>query len=565
MTLKITETTPRTMVNVTFPDGRVFEGAKGTPVEDFVKVAYPQNDPPVIAAIVNKQMRELTYHANYDLSVTPITLAESDGLRIYRRSLSLLLVAAAHQLFPGIQILIDYGLNFGAFYFEISNYPPLTEDDLAKLQAHMAAIVAADVPIIKERVPLQKAIAYFETKGWDDKIRLMHTRRKDYLTLYGIGSLKDYMQGYMVPSTGYLSVFGVASYDGGYILQYPRTKTYHKIKPPVAYPKLVNVFNETRDWMTALDVYDVGKLNHIAESEKIQELVLVSEALHEQRISQIATLISSLGHIRMVTIAGPSSSGKTTFSKRLAIQLRSHGLKIMTIGLDDFIVNRDETPRDEEGDFDYESLYALDLALFNTVMLKLIKGEEVTMPKYNFITGMREWGETLKNTRDYLFIIEGIHGLNPALVSQIPPEQIFRVYVSALTQLNLDNHNRVATTDTRLLRRMVRDAAHRGYNATDTILRWPKVRKGEHKWIFPYQENADVLFNSAMLYEILVLKSLAEPLLLQVEHGKRAHREAKRLLTLLQWFDHLENTDIIPDNSILREFIGGSILRNYTP
>lgn len=563
--VNITQTSPRTTTHVTFPDGRVFEGPIGATVEDFTTAAFPENTPPIIACMVNNQMRELTYHVYTDLNVTPITLAESDGLRIYRRSLSLLLVAATEELFPDLQIVVDYGLNFGAFYFEISRHAPLTDDDLARLRARMQAMVEADISIKKERIPVPEAIAYFQEKGWDDKVRLMETRRKDYLTLYTLNNTKDYMQGYMVPSTGYLTKFDVARYGDGYILQYPRSRSFDRLRPPVEYPKLVSVFNETRDWMEKLDVYDVGKLNAIANSEKIRELILVSEALHEQRIAQVATLIARVGGIRLVTIAGPSSSGKTTFSKRLAIQLRSQGLRPMTIGLDDFIVNRDETPRDEDGDYDYESIHSLDLDLFNSVMLKLINGQEVTMPKYNFITGVREWGETLSVSDENVFIVEGIHGLNPALVSQLPPAQIFRVYVSALTQLNLDNHNRVATTDTRLLRRIVRDATYRGYTATDTILRWPKVRRGEHTWIFPFQENANVLFNSALLYELLVLKPLAEPLLLQVEPGKPAHREAKRLLSFLQWFETLKSTDIIPDNSILREFIGGSILRDYTP
>lgn len=562
----IIETTSRPTLQITFSDGRVFEGPKGATIESFTKVAYPEDNPPIIACMVNNQMRELTYHAFTDLKVTPITLAESDGLRIYRRSLSLLLTTAAEELFPNIRIIIGYGLNFGAFYFEIINHPPLNNAELAKLKEKMKALVEADLAIEKERVPLPEAEEYFKEKDWQDKLRLLQTRRKDYLTLYTINNTSDYMQGYMVPSTGYLKLFDVIPYGDGYALQYPRPRNYNGLLPPVTYPKLVAVFNEHRDWMQALDVYDVGKLNTIIQDDKIRELVLVSEALHEQRVSQIAMLIYSLGsEVRLVSIAGPSSSGKTTFSKRLAIQLRTHGLRLMTISLDNFIVNRTETPRDKDGDYDYESLYSLDLDLFNKVLLGLINGHSVTLPTYNFFTGEREWGETISVADDYIFIIEGIHGLNPELVSQIPDEQIFRIYVSALTQLNIDHHNRVPTTDTRLLRRIVRDAAHRGYTAKDTILRWPKVRSGEQKWIFPYQENADVLFNSALVYEMATLKPLAEPLLLQVEQGKPGYQEVKRLLSLMQWFDPLTNYDIVPDNSILREFIGGSILRDYTP
>ena len=293
------------------------------------------------------------------------------------------------------------------------------------------------------------------------------------------------MQGYMAPSTGYLKLFDLAIYSDGYVLQYPRLK-HDRLQPPVAYPKLVAVFNEYRRWMKALDVHDVGKLNALCHNQKMPELILVAEALHEQRIAQIGTTIAhKSGELRLISISGPSSSGKTTFSKRLAIQLRAHGLKLMTLSLDNFIVNRSESPRDEEGDYDYESLYSLDLDLFNDVLSGLIAGQEVILPKYNFYSGQREWGERLSVSADTILIIEGIHGLNPALVTGIPKSQIFRIYVSALTQLNLDHHNRVPTTDTRLLRRIVRDAAHRGYTAAETITRWPKVRRGEHTWIFP--------------------------------------------------------------------------------
>jgi uridine kinase len=556
---------PRPTIQITLPDGRVFEGPKGTTVETFMQAAYPENDQPIIACLVNRQMRELSYHVYTDLHVEPITLAQSDGLRIYRRSLSFLLIAAAAELFPEMRIIIGYGLNFGAFYFEVSDHPPLTNAELAKLKERMWALVDANLPIQKERVPLQEAIDYFTEKGWNDKLRLLQTRRKDYLVLYTLGQTRDYMQGYMAPSTGYLNTFDLNHYGDGYVLQYPLRTSYTAILPPVEYPKLVAVFNEYRDWMQALDVYDVGKMNSIVHTARMREIILISEALHEQRVAHIATTIAQQpDKARLILISGPSSSGKTTFAKRLAIQLKAVGLQLMAISLDNFFVNRTETPRDEEGDYDYESLYALDLKLFNDVMLKLLNGEAVTLPEYNFLTGQREQGDTISVGPEYLFIIEGIHGLNPELVARLPGEQIFRIYVSALTQLNLDHHNRVATTDTRLLRRIVRDAAHRGYTASDTINRWPKVRHGESTWIFPYQENADILFNSALVYELAAIKLLAEPHLLQIEPGKPGHSEAKRLLSFLQWFEPLE-ADSIPDNSILREFIGGSILRDYTP
>jgi uridine kinase len=297
----------------------------------------------------------------------------------------------------------------------------------------------------------------------------------------------------------------------------------------------------------------------------MREVILVSEALHEQRIARIASDIAEQHpQVRLVLIAGPSSSGKTTFSKRLSIQLLAHGIRPSTLGLDDFLVNREETPRDESGDYDYESLYALDLSLFNEVLLRLMAGEEVALPRYNFLTGLRETGDAIRISQDHVIIVEGIHGMNPDLVRDIPPGLIYRVYVSALTQLNIDQHNRVPTTDTRLLRRIVRDATYRGYSAADTIKRWESVRRGEKRWIFPYQEHADVMFNSALVYELGVLKPLAEPLLLQVKPRTPEHIEAKRLLSFLEWFISIE-PNLIPDNSILREFIGGSILRDYLP
>jgi uridine kinase len=315
--------------------------------------------------------------------------------------------------------------------------------------------------------------------------------------------------------------------------------------------------------MTKLGVKDVGALNQRIVDENLMDTILVSEALQELRIAQIATLLASLhGKVRLVLISGPSSSGKTTFSKRLSIQLMAHGIRPLALGLDDFIVDRDDTPLDEEGEYDFEHIDAFDLKHFNDVLLRLMKGEAVTLPRYNFIAGKREQAETISISDQHMIIIEGIHGMNPALVPHIPADTVFRIYVSAITQLNLDRHNRVATTDTRLLRRIIRDARHRGYTARDTIFRWPKVRRGEHKWIFPHQEHADVMFNSALVYELAVIKPIAEPLLLQIEPGKPEHVEAKRLLSFLQWFEPYSD-ELVPDNSLLREFIGGSILQDY--
>jgi uridine kinase len=429
----------------------------------------------------------------------------------------------------------------------------------------MREMVDADIPISKQRVPLDDALAYFEEKGQTDKITLLKNRKKDYLTLYTIGRAKDYYHGYMTPSTGYLQQFALRPYGPGFVLQYPRRERPTVIQEPVEYPKLVAVYNEYGEWMQMIGVPNVATLNHANEMGRIREVVLVSEALHEQRIARIASDIAEQQPlVRLVLIAGPSSSGKTTFSKRLSIQLLAHGIHPITLALDDFLVNREDTPLDEAGEYDFESLYSLDLPLFNDVLMRLMKGEEVTLPYYNFVTGLREKGPTIGISRNHVIIVEGIHGMNPELVRDIPSERIYRVYASALTQLNIDRHNRVPTTDTRLLRRIVRDATYRGYSATETISRWESVRRGEKQWIFPYQEHADVMFNSALVYELAVLKPFAHPLLLQVKPRTREHIEAKRLLSFLDWFVPVE-PDLIPDNSILREFIGGSILRDYTP
>lgn len=554
---------PRATAQIKFSDGQVLEGPLNLTIEQFVKAGNFPEEPAPMACLVNGQLRELTYHADKDLEVQLLTLADSDGMRVYRRSLSLLLVAVTHELFPEAQIIIEYGLNFGALYCEVEGRPPFSPDELKQIEARMRELVEADLPIAKERVSLEEARALFGKWKADDKLRLLKARRKPYITLYSINNYKGYMHGYKAPSTGYLKYFSLAPYSDGFVLRYPRSSLPNRLQPIVEYPMLVGVFNEYRDWMVKLGIDDVGTLNEVVTNGNLLQAVLVSEALQEQRIAQIATLLASVrDRVQLVLIAGPSSAGKTTFSKRLAIQLMAHGIRPITLGLDDFLVERVDTPLDEEGDYDYESLYAQDLELFNNALLGLMGGQTVTLPHYNFYTGAREQGEQVSISKEHMIIVEGIHGMNPDLVPYIPPKKIFRIYVSSLTQLNLDRHNRIATTDTRLLRRIIRDAQHRGYTAKDTISRWPKVRRGEHKWIFPYQENADIMFNSALVYELAVIKPLAEPLLLQIEPGKPEHVEAKRLLSFLQWFEPCP-ADFVPDNSILREFIGGSILRSY--
>jgi uridine kinase len=375
----------------------------------------------------------------------------------------------------------------------------------------------------------------------------------------------------MVPSAGYLRYFALHPYPPGFILRFPPRSSL-ELEPVVDYPKLIHVFREYGHTLRLLGIQDVGALNEAIQAGRTNEIILVAEALHEQRIAQIATQIaarcsqvrSSVGDLRLVLIAGPSSSGKTTFSKRLAVQLLANGVRPIAVEMDNYFVDRELTPRDERGNYNFEVLEALDLKLFNQQLLQLMAGEEVTLPKFNFVAGKREVGPTIQLGPDQILLVEGIHGLNPRLVPHIPPERVFRIYLSALTQLNIDRYNRVPTTDVRLLRRIVRDARTRGYTAADTIGRWESVHRGERDFIFPYQEHADVMFNSALVYELSVLKPFAEPLLLQIEPGKPGYTEAKRLLAFLQWFEPIP-TDPIPDNSILREFVGGSNLENFAP
>lgn len=555
---------PREMAQVWLPDNRILEAPVGTPLEDFLRATGLIDEKLVVGAIINGDMRELTYRIMSDSEVELVTMNSSDGMRIYRRSLSLLMVTAAHDLFPDASVYVDHSLTFGGYFCTVDGRPNFSPEELERIQAHMLEIVERDEPITKERIPLNDAIALFKERGNMGKVSLLASRKKNYLTLYQLDTMRDYFHGYMVPSSRYLKWFKLQHYQPGFILQYPLSDNPTQLSEFQDYPRLTAVFREYRKWLELMDVEDVGSLNETIRNGRIREVVLVAEALHEGKIAQIAQDIAEKPGIKLILIAGPSSSGKTTFSKRLSIQLKATGVRPVAIAMDNYFVNRSETPRDENGDYNFEALEALDRKLLNTNLLKLMNGEKIIQPRYNFITGFREEGPPMKLDRDQIILAEGIHGLNPDLVPDVPPDRIFRIYVSALTQLNLDNHNRVPTTDTRMIRRIVRDAANRGYSAADTISRWESVRRGEKTYIFPYQEHADVMFNSALVYDLAILKPMAETLLLQVEPGTPERIESKRLLTMLQWFEPCP-TELIPDNSILREFIGNSILADYEP
>lgn len=555
---------PRATAQVWLPNNQIMEAPVGTPLEIYLKAAHLVDGNLTVAAVINNDMRELHYRVTNDSEVDLVTMHDSDGMRVYRRSLSLLLVTAAHELFPQATVYVDHSLTFGGYFCTVHGRPNFEPDELAQIGARMREIVANDEPITKERVPLNEAIALFQSRRDMGKVRLLGSRRKDYLTLYQLRSVRDYFHGYMVPSAGYLRWFELHYYPPGFIIRFPRKTEPTSLLAFQDYPRLAAVFREYREWLELMDVQDVGGLNEAINSSRIQRIVLVAEALHEGRIAQIAHEIASRPGVKLVLIAGPSSSGKTTFAKRLSIQLWAAGVRPFALEMDNYFVAREQTPRDQTGQYDFEALEALDFELLSRHVLSLIEGQQVALPRYNFHTGMREQGPEARLHPDQIILAEGIHGLNPALVPDVPPEKVYRIYISALTQLNLDQHNRVPTTDTRMIRRIVRDATHRGYSATDTIRRWESVRRGEKEYIFPYQEHADIMFNSALVYDLAALKPLAEPLLLQVEPGTRERIEAKRLLALLQWFDPFP-TDLIPDNSILREFIGGSRLGHFEP
>jgi uridine kinase len=548
-----------------FADGEAYEGPAGTTLEEFMLAARPKTRGRIVAALLNGRLRELSYPLNSDALLIPVTMADSDGVRIYRRSLSFLMIAAAAACFPEHPITVEHSMPFGGYYCECGDHHVFSDEELQSLEAHMRKLVEADLPISQVKVPLDEALQLFRENGDLEKADLFAKRRKDYLTLYQLNDVRDYFHGFMVPRTSYMDLFALHRYNDGFILQFPRRHEPDQLQPFEDEPRLARVFHDYNDWLNNIGVPGVAALNRAVNDARAQEVILVAEAFHERQLASIAAQIAARrDRVKLIMISGPTSAGKTTFSKRLAIQLIALGISPVTIAMDNYFVDREITPRDQHGEFDFEALEAVDVLLFQTHLQALLAGHPIVQPVYNFYTGQREQGKELQLGPGDVLLIEGIHGLNPRVVEYIDPEAIYRIFISAFTQLNLDQHNRVATTDTRLLRRIVRDAAHRGYTAAATLRRWSSVRHGEKKHIFPYQNNADVFFNSALVYELSALKPLAQPLLLQVEPGSPERVEANRLLAFLQWFD-LIPTEAIPSDSILREFIGGSILAQFEP
>ena len=559
----IRQTQARSDVEIHLPDGRVYLGPRGTAVGVFLKAIPDLNEIPIMGAIVNGELRELTYPIEMDSRVQSLSMSDADGARIYRRSLIFLLEAAFEDLYPDALLAVDHSVASGGFFCQVAGRQQLTREELAALENHMREIVAADLPFQRFQMPLEEAIEYFKQKGQLVKVRLLRYRKKKHLMMYQLGTHRDYHHGYMVVSSGDIQWFSLNFMDDGFVIRYPRRHRPTELLPLPDSTQLLATFRQYGSWLEKLGISSVGALNDAISTNRIGEVILVSEALQTQQIAEIAAeIVDQREEKKIILIAGPSSSGKTTFSKRLAIQLLAHGISPYPVEMDNYFVDREKTPLDETGQYDYESIGALDRVSLSKHLNALIRGEEVQLPRYNFRTGKSEPGDVIRLEKDQLIILEGIHGLNPQLLQDIPEQHTFRIYVSCLTQLNLDSQNRISTTDTRLIRRIVRDSRERGYTAQQTIKQWESVRRGEKRNIFPYQDNANKMFNSALVYELSALRPLAEPLLRQVPFGTREHIEAKRLLALLEWFLPVD-TLYVPDNSILKEFVGGSLLKDF--
>lgn len=517
---------------------------------------YQKNyDSVIVLACVNGKLRELNKEVKKSGEVTFLTMADRDGKRTYRRSVTLLMQKAVENLWQDkVKVRVYYSLGEG-YYCELRGRDSDTEA-IEKIREEMRKLVNENLPIQKCSVKTEEAEQFFKDRGMKDKERLLHYRRSSRVNIYSLDGLEDYYYGYMVPSTGFLTLFDLEKYEEGFVLLFPNKNG--TMEPLQTSNKLYHTLRESRRWSRMLGVGTIGALNDAIAAGKGEQIILLQEALMEERIGALAEEIAQNKDAKFVMIAGPSSSGKTTFSNRLSIQLLAKGRKPHPIGLDDYYDDREKCPRDENGNLDFECLEALDVEQFNKDMTRLLAGECVDMPSFNFKTGKREYrGRKLQLGKDDILVIEGIHGLNDKLSYSLPAESKFKIYISALTQLNIDEHNPLPTTDCRLLRRIVRDARTRGTSARETIAMWDSVRRGEEKNIFPFQDSADVMFNSALLYEIAVLKVYAEPLLFQIPRDSAEYFEAKRLLKFLDYFLPLP-TEGIAQSSLVREFVGGS-------
>ncbi len=514
-----------------------------------------------VSAKVNNKVESLDFRVYYNKDIEFLDITSSSGMRTYVRSLFFVLVKAVEELYPQGNISLEHPISKG-YFCKLHIDRTIGLDDVQRIKQKMQEIIAADIPYTRTECHTEKVVRLFEERGMPDKARLLDTYGQLYSYYYQLGDTVDCYYSSLVPSTGYIHLFDIVKYYDGLLLRIPNRENPTKLEEVVKQEKMLEVFQEYHRWNQILGISTVGDLNVACNEGHATDLINVSEALQEKKIAQIADEITHRDQdgkrVKLVLISGPSSSGKTTFSKRLSIQLMTNGLKPYPISLDDYFVNRNDTPLDENGKHDFESLYAVDLPFFEEQLTTLLNGGEVGLPRYNFTTGKREMsGKKLRIDEHMILIIEGIHALNPALTSHIPNENKYKVYVSALTTILLDNHNYIPTTDNRLLRRIIRDYKYRNYSAEETIARWPSVRAGEEKWIFPYQENADAMFNSALLFELAVLKDYVEPVLRKVPNRCPEYSEAHRLLRFLNYFVSVQDKEL-PPTSLLREFLGGS-------
>ena len=510
-----------------------------------------------VSARVNNKVEGMHYRVYNSKDVEFLDMNSASGSRAYTRTLFFVLCKAVQDIYPNTDVVIDIPVSNG-FYVDIRLGRPVVDEDVNILRRRMQEIIDSKMPIRRFTVPTEEAIALFQEKGDVEKVKLLRTSGSIYTTYYKIGEYVDYYYGTLLTNTSQLYLFGLEKYYDGMLLRIPSVSNPDELGEMTRQDKMFDIFKEHHRWQEILGIRTVGDFNQAIDAGHATDIINISEALQEKKLAKIAEEIASRKGVKLVLLAGPSSSGKTTSCKRLSIQLAVNGLKPLQISLDDYFVDRDKTPKDENGDFDFESIYALNLGLLNEQFNALFRGEEVELPKYDFPSGKSvKSGKKLKLEPNNVLVVEGIHALNPELTAHVPEEQIFRVYASALTTILLDNHNYIPTTDNRLLRRIIRDYKYRGVSAQETIRRWPSVRSGENKWIFPFQENADAMLNTAMLYELSVLKMQAEPLLQQVPENCEEFAEAYRLLKFLKYFKGIPYNNL-PPTSLLREFLGGS-------
>ena len=541
--------------------GKEYEYPAGTKYAEIARDFQPEYDYTIVLANVNNKLRELFHVLHEDCTIEFEDLTGSSAHKAYKRSASLLLIKAFYDV-VGRECIDKFKIDFSigaAYYCSYEGKVPLTDDIVSRVKERMKQLVDEDIPIKKTASTLGKVKEIFHELGMTDKERLLKYRRSDRINIYSLDGYQDYFYGYMVPSCGYIKHFDLFKYDDGLMLQLPERNAPDVVPPFKDSPKLFATMNDAVKWGHMMEIDTVGDLNDAISEGLMNEVILVQEALMESRIAEIAKDIANRGDVKFVMIAGPSSSGKTTFSHRLSIELRAHGMRPHPIEIDNYFKNREDTPKDENGNYDFECLEAIDVEGFNKDMNALLAGETVELPRFNFKVGAREYkGDYLTLDESDILVCEGIHGLNDELSHTLPKESKYKIYISALTSLNVDEHNRVPTTDVRLMRRMVRDYYTRGSSVSRTLGMWLSVRRGEEKYIFPFQESADAMFNSAHIYEISALKTFVEPLLFGVEPDDPGYQEAKRLLKFLQYFLAIDTAGI-PHNSIIREFIGGSI------